>query len=163
MKTDPRFAANAASLLVFMMFVACAAVFGSRFQPGTWYEHLIKAPWTPPNWVFAPVWTLLYIAIAVAGWLVWRADKTFSFAVALWFAQLLLNATWSWLFFGRHLIGLALLDIVLVALMTGAFIVASAPISRTAAWLFVPYAAWILYAASLNLYAWIRNTSRGAA
>ena len=156
-----RFAANAASLVGFVVLVACAAVFGSRFQPGEWYEQLSKAPWTPPNWVFAPVWTLLYIAIAVAGWLVWRADKTFSLALALWVGQLLLNAAWSWLFFGRHLIGLALLDIVLLALVIGAFMVVSASVSRPATWLFAPYAFWILYAASLNFYAWSHSPSRG--
>src|SRR5688572_33129170 len=89
-----RLAANAASLVVFFILVAAAAIFGSRFEPGEWYEHLVKAPWTPPNWVFAPVWTLLYISIALAGWLVWRAKKGVSTALALWLGQLLLNAAW---------------------------------------------------------------------
>ena len=153
-----RFASSAASLVVFVVLAVAAATFGSRFAPGEWYEHLIKAPWTPPNWVFGPVWTLLYISIALAGWLVWRANTRFSFALALWLGQLLLNAAWSWLFFGRHLVGLALLDIVLLALVIGAFMVASASISRPATWLFAPYAAWILYAISLNFYAWSHNT-----
>jgi tryptophan-rich sensory protein len=148
---------NAASLAAFFLLVAAAATFGSRFEPGEWYEHLVKAPWTPPNWVFAPVWTVLYISIALAGWLVWRADRRLSMALAWWAVQLLLNAAWSWLFFGAHLIGLALLDIVLLALVVGAFMVASAPVSRAATWLFAPYAAWILYATSLNFYAWTHN------
>lgn len=158
-----RRAADAASLAVFVILVAAAAVFGSRFEPGAWYEQLTKAPWTPPNWLFAPVWTLLYIAIAVAGWLVWRAKTGPSAALALWFGQLLLNAAWSWLFFGRHLMGLALLDITLLALVIGAFMVTSAALSRAASWLFAPYAAWVVYALSLNFYAWAHNTPRGGA
>ena len=159
--THVRFAANAAALVVFFVLVAAAATFGSRFEPGEWYERLIKAPWTPPNWVFAPVWTLLYISIAVAGWLVWRASKGFSTALALWSCQLLLNAAWSWLFFGRHLMGLALLDISLLALVIGAFMATSAATSRAASWLFAPYAAWILYALSLNFSAWA-HSAQGA-
>ena len=158
-----RLAANAASLATFVILVAAAAVFGSRFEPGAWYEQLTKAPWTPPNWLFAPVWTLLYIAIAVAGWLVWRAKTGPSAALALWFGQLLLNAAWSWLFFGRHLMGLALLDITLLALVIGAFMVTSAALSRAASWLFAPYAAWVVYAPSLNFYAWAHNSPRGGA
>lgn len=73
-----RFASSAASLVVFVVLVVAAATLGSRFEPGEWYEHLIKAPWTPPNWVFGPAWTLLYISIALAGWLVWRAHTRFS-------------------------------------------------------------------------------------
>ena len=156
-----RLAANAASLAVFFILVAAAAIFGSRFEPGEWYEHLIKAPWTPPNWVFAPVWTLLYISIALAGWLVWRAKKGVSTALALWLGQLLLNAAWSWLFFGRHLMGLALLDITLLAFVIGAFMATSASMSRAASWLFAPYAAWVLYALTLNFYAWAHSTTGG--
>jgi tryptophan-rich sensory protein len=154
-------ATSAASLLVFLGLAATAAVVGSRFSPGEWYEQLDKAPWTPPNWVFAPVWTLLYIAIAVAGWLVWRSDGRFSLALSLWLAQLVLNSAWSWLFFGRHLIGVALLDIVLLALTIAAFVAFSASTNRTAAWLFAPYAAWVLYATSLNFYAWTHNAQHG--
>ena len=154
-------AAHAVALLVFVALVAAAATFGARFEPGPWYEQLVKAPWTPPNWLFGPVWTLLYVAIALAGWLVWRAKKGFSAPLALWVGQLLLNAAWSWLFFGEHHMGLALLDISLLVLAIGAFIVASAPLSRAASWLFAPYALWTLYALSLNFYAWANNPRGG--
>lgn len=158
-----RFTVSAMSLAAFLLVVAIAGVFGSRFTPGQWYEQLYKAPWTPPNWVFGPVWTLLYIAIAVAGWLVWREASRLSLPLALWCVQLVLNSAWSWLFFGRHYIGVALLDILLLGLAIAAFMVFTPPLSRLATWLFAPYAAWTLYAASLNFYAWTHNTPRGGA
>jgi tryptophan-rich sensory protein len=156
-----RRAADIASLLIFIILVAAAGALGSRFPPGDWYAHLIKAPWTPPNWVFAPAWSLLYLLIALAGWLVWRAKRASSVAICLWVGQLLLNAAWSWLFFGRHNLGLALLDVGLLALAIVAFMVASASTSRLASWLFAPYALWILFAMSLNFYAWFHNALRG--
>lgn len=156
---DLRTLGNGVALGVFVVLVAGAALFGAQFPPGEWYENLEKAPWTPPNWLFGPVWTLLYLAIAIAGWLVWKERRSagFSPALALWVVQLLLNAAWSWLFFGRHQIGLAALDITALAIAILAFIAVSAPVSRPAAALFAPYAAWVLYAMSLNLYAWWRN------
>lgn len=143
------------ALLGFLAATAATAFFASRFEPGQWYETLTKPPWTPPDWLFAPVWALLYLGIAVAGWLVWReAPRTLSAPLALWVAQLVLNAAWSWLFFGLHRPGAALVDIVLLLAAILAFIVAARPVSRAAAWLFVPYALWVGYATTLNLYIW---------
>lgn len=89
------------SLAVFVALVAAAAFTGAQFEPGAWYETLEKPQWTPPSWLFAPVWTLLYVAIAFAGWLTWRQRaRPFTPASILWFLQLLLNVSWSWVFFG---------------------------------------------------------------
>ena len=101
------------ALALFVVATALAAVFGAQFRPDGWYASLAKPSWTPPNWLFAPVWTALYCAIAVAGWLVWRASG-FGRGVAIWIVALIFNAAWSWLFFGRHAIGGALLDISLL-------------------------------------------------
>jgi tryptophan-rich sensory protein len=147
------------SLALFVAAVAGAAVAGSQFRPGAWYAALEKPAWTPPDWLFAPVWTALYVAIAVAGWLVWRggASPRRSAALGFWVAQLLLNALWSWLFFGLHRPGLALVEIAALWLAILGFALAAWPVKRLATVLFVPYALWVGYAAALNLALWRLN------
>lgn len=146
------------SLALFLLAAALAAFTASRFQPGAWYEALQKPAWTPPDWLFAPVWAVLYIAIAVAGWLVWRrSEGRFSAALAFWAAQLALNTAWSWLFFGLHRPGLAMVDIVALWIAIVGFAVAAWPVHRLAAALFVPYAIWVGYAAALNFAIWRAN------
>jgi translocator protein len=138
------------SLLVFFVLVAAAALTGAQFEPGTWYESLAKPPWTPPSWIFGPVWTVLYVAIAVAGWVAWReAGGRVSLAVVLWIFQLLFNASWSWLFFGLQAPVLALINIVVLLAAIIAFIVTAG--SRLAVGLFLPYALWVAFAGLLNL------------
>jgi benzodiazapine receptor len=137
--------------LPFLVAVAATAFIAGRFRPGAWYEALAKPSWTPPGWLFAPVWFLLYLGIAVAGWLVWRAGGSgATLPLALWVAQLVLNAAWSWLFFGLHRPGAALVDIVILLVLILAFVVAAYRVSRVAAWLVVPYALWVLFATALN-------------
>ncbi|MBW8639769.1 tryptophan-rich sensory protein [Hoeflea sp. WL0058] len=137
------------ALVVFLILVAFAASGGVFFRPGTHYEALKKPTWTPPNRVFPVAWTILYIMIAIAGWLVWRAEGA---GAALWFwvIQLVLNGVWSWFFFGRKDIRLALYDILLLLAMIVAFIIAAAPTSTWAALLFLPYLAWVGFATALN-------------
>ena len=137
------------SLLVFLALVGCAAYFGAAYQPGPFYAALAKPAWTPPDWLFAPVWTVLYVMIAIAGWLVWRA-RSFGVALAIWFLALALNAAWSYLMFGQKRIDFAFIDIVLLLLAIVAFIVAARPIDRRASLLFVPYLLWVGYATALN-------------
>jgi tryptophan-rich sensory protein len=149
------------SLALFLLAAALAAFTASRFQPGAWYEALQKPAWTPPDWLFAPVWTVLYIAIAVAGWLVWRhGGAQPSVPLLFWVAQLILNFVWSWLFFGLHRPDLALLDIVLLGVAIAGFVISALPVSRLAAALFVPYAVWVAYAAALNFSIWQANQPR---
>ena len=99
------------SLLVFVVLVVAAASSGVLFKPGEWYKGLLKPSWTPPNWLFGPVWSVLYVMIAVAGWLVWRAEGT-GVALSFWFLQLALNAVWSGIFFGLRRMDLAFYNIV---------------------------------------------------
>jgi len=106
--------------------------------------------------VFGPVWTVLYIMIAIAGWVVWRAGDRGA-ALAAWSVALVLNALWSWLFFGRHAIGWALADILALGLAIVIFIVAAWNVSRTASLLFVPYLMWVSYATALNAAIWRLN------
>jgi tryptophan-rich sensory protein len=142
--------------VIFMAAVMAAATIGSSFLPGEWYQALAKPAWTPPNWLFAPVWTVLYVMIGFAGWLVWRAEGA-SPAVAIWIVQLGLNAAWSWVMFGLHYIGAALGVIAVLWLAILLFIVTARRTSGTAAALFVPYLAWVSFAAALNFEIWRLN------
>lgn len=123
------------------------------------YATLDQPAWAPPPGVFGPVWTLLYIAMAWAAWLVWR-ERGFARArgaLGLFIAQLVLNALWSWLFFAWHRGALAFVDIVALLLLIVATVVAFARIRRLAGWLLVPYLAWVCFATALNFSVWQRN------
>lgn len=142
-------------IIGFVVFIAaCVAVAasGALFRPGPWYETLRKPWWRPPNWLFGPAWTVLYIMIAVSGWLVWREAGIAGAALPLvvYGAQLLINAAWSWLFFGLRRMDLALVDVAALWLSIVLMIWLFAPISATAAWLLAPYLAWVSFAAFLN-------------
>lgn len=137
------------SLLPFIGAVFAVASTGAIFMPGAWYQSLKKPVWTPPSWLFAPAWTILYGMIAVAGWLVWKADGG-RLVLSIWAANLVFNAAWSWLMFGRRQIAMALVDAFAMLGTIVLFILWAAPVSMTAAWLFVPYLAWVSFAAFLN-------------
>ena len=121
-----------------------------------WYPTLAKPTWTPPSWVFGPVWTVLYIMMAVAAWLVWRSGNAKT-ALVLFCAQLALNLAWSFLFFGARSPGLGLIDIVPLWLAVAATIFAFSFHSRVAAFLMVPYLAWVSFATALNAAIYMMN------
>jgi translocator protein len=137
--------------VVFLLLSAAAAIFGAQFEPGAWHAALAKPDWHPPNALFGPVWTVLYVLIAIAGWRAWFTDgPRRQVLLALWAAQLLLNAAWSWLFFGLRLPWLAFADIVLLLAAIVGFIAVGWKPQRIGALLFLPYAAWVAFAAALN-------------
>lgn len=146
------------SLAVFLILSFSAAYFGAQFLPGEWYAELEKPSWNPPAWIFGPVWTFLYAAMAVAGWLVWRADHPDRrAALALWALQLVLNALWSWIFFGLYRPGLAAIEI---AMLWGAILATAVLFWRIrplGGALLVPYLAWVSFAAVLNVALWWLN------
>ena len=145
------------SLAAFAALMILAGSSGAFFQPGAWYERLAKPWWTPPNWAFGPIWTVLYVMIAVSGWLVWESGERGT-ALWLWGAQLVLNALWSALFFGMKRMDLAFGEVTLMWLSIAAYIVVVLPISTLAALLFVPYLLWVTTAAALNFQVWRMNT-----
>ncbi len=122
-----------------------------------WYPTLVKPSFNPPNWLFAPVWTTLYVVMAVAAWRVWRVAGLKSLPLILFFAQLALNFAWSFLFFRFHLIGVALADIGLLLLLILATAIAFWQRDRLAGLLFLPYIAWVGFASALNLAIWQLN------
>lgn len=125
-----------------------------------WYKELIKASWTPPAWVFGPTWTLLYILMTVAVWLVYQTDtkpRQRNTAYALFFGQLALNALWSLLFFGLHSPAWALIDLSLLILLLAITIRHFYRIRPLAGFLLIPYLLWSVYALSLNAAIWWLN------
>ena len=142
--------------LFIVLVLGGGTLIGVTTLPGGWYAGLIKPSFNPPNWIFAPVWTLLYLLIAIAGWRIWQRDPR-STAMTAWFIQLGLNFVWSPVFFGAHRIGLALAIIVALLAAILSFIATAWPRDRVASWLFVPYAAWVTFATALNAAVWRLN------
>jgi len=142
-----------------LLLCFAAASPGAVFMPGEWFAALKKPSWNPPSWVFGPVWTALYAMMAAAAWLVWQRGgwKEQRKPLLIFLAQLALNALWTPLFFGLHRPGVAFAEIVLLWLAIVATLVAFRPVNRTAAWLLVPYLAWVSFAAVLNGTLWRLN------
>lgn len=131
-----------ASITLFLVLVVAGGlVIGFLTAPGEWYAGLTKPAFNPPNWIFAPVWTILYVLIAIAGWRSFERDRS-GWPMTFWWGQLALNFLWSPVFFAAHRIDLALIVILLLLAAILAFLAAAWRQDRTAAWLFAPYAAW---------------------
>lgn len=142
-----------------IMLVALVAASGARFRPDAWYTALEKPPGLPPNWVFPLVWSILYVLMAIAASWIWLAPESPARTVALWLygAQLVANGAWSWLFFGRHRIGQALLDLLTLLTLTALTTWAFMRVDFTAGILLWPYLAWLLVALYLNSAVWWLN------
>jgi tryptophan-rich sensory protein len=115
----------------------------------SWYPTLAKPALTPPEWLYAPVWTVLYIMVGISGWMVWQRNGA-SRALQLWGWQLGANALWVPAFFGLRSVALGLVDLMLMLILVGVTIHAFRKVRRLAAWLLVPYFAWCVFAAYLN-------------
>jgi translocator protein len=143
------------SILVLVASLALCfvtALTGSQFRPGEWYRSIAKPRWTPPNAVFAPVWTALYALMAIAAWLVWQQSGWHAATgpLVVFVVQLGLNAAWSYVFFGLHRIGLALIGIVALWLAIVVTLVSFWAVRPVAGILLVPYALWVGFATALN-------------
>jgi benzodiazapine receptor len=144
------FMSSRAALVPFILLVVGGGLLiGVLTGPGEWYQALAKPSFNPPGWLFGPVWTVLYVLIAIAGWRVWQADRSGA-AMKLWWLQLALNFMWSPVFFAMNSIGGALAVILALLLVILAFIATAWNTDRLAAWLFVPYLAWVAFASLLN-------------
>ena len=141
-------------------FTGILSAFVSQTSNNEWFLSLNKPSWNPPSYLFAPVWTFLYLLMGISLWLVWKSKvpEHKKKQACLFFAvQLFLNFWWSILFFRFHSPGIAFIDIVLMIVMILATIFAFARISRAAAWLLVPYISWVCFAAILNYTIWSMN------
>lgn len=157
-EATPTRAADILGLVVFGALVAIAALIGGLAAAGSSaeYDALEQPVWAPPSWLFTPVWTILYIAIAVAAWLVWRRAGV-SWPLLPWIIQLVLNAAWTPLFFGMGEYGWAAVEITVMWLAIGATVFAFWRVHRGAALLMIPYWVWVTYAGALNVAIWSLN------
>ncbi len=146
-------------LVAFLLLVVLAAAFGGQFAAGQWYYETMHRPsWNPPGWLFGPVWSVFYLLMALAAWMVWQTGHRMrNGAVAWWLIALLLNSLWSWIFFGIHRIGYALLEMSLLIGILVMCIQSFRLISRPAAALLLPCLAWLLFSWLLNLTIWLMN------
>ena len=140
-------------------FAAAAIGAVASADAAAFYAGLVRPSWAPPAWLFAPVWSTLYAAMAVAAWLVWRAAPAAQTrtALGLFVAQLAVNALWSWLFFAWQLIGWALVELAVLWLLILCTLVAFYRIRLLAASLLVPYLVWVGFAGVLNWTIWMAN------
>jgi len=141
------------ALVVYLVFIAvvvtCGALIGINNVPGDWYQSLNKPPFNPPNWIFGPVWTTLYVMIAIAGARTWLRSRMGG-RMQLWGSQMLLNFLWSPMFFGMQSPAAGLIIIVPMLICIVAFIILTSRRDRLSMLLFIPYAAWVGFATLLN-------------
>ena len=150
------------SLIFFVVVSFSVAALGSIFTNQslkTWYTTIKKPSWNPPNWIFAPVWTTLYLMMAVAGWLVWekQSPQVFSLPLILFFIQLILNGFWSVIFFGMQKMGLAVAEVILLWIFILMTIISFWELVPLAGALLIPYLLWVSFAFFLNLTIWRLN------
>ncbi len=146
-------------LVLWILLALTAGWIGSMFMPGQWYNSLAKPSWNPPSSLFAPVWTVLYVLMGIAAWLVW---KKAGFAGAkvyltLFLIQLLLNALWSYLFFGAHQPMIAFFEILILWALILLTLLGFWKINPLAGGLLIPYLCWVSFASALNFQLWQLN------
>ncbi|MCA0304225.1 MAG: tryptophan-rich sensory protein [Proteobacteria bacterium] len=140
-----------------LLVIGGGMAIGYATRPDAWYAALAKPSFNPPNWLFAPVWTMLYVLVAIAGWRTWQRLPASATAMRLWALQLVLNFAWSPTFFGLHRVDLAFGVVVAMLASIAAFIAVSARRDRVSALLFAPYLAWVGFATLLNGAIWRLN------
>lgn len=147
------------SILIPLITGSIAGFFTTKGVDG-WYAAAIKPSFNPPNWIFAPVWTALYILMGIALYLIWKSDAEKNIkqtALILFAVQLTLNFFWSFIFFSLRQTGWAFVEIVVMWLSILFTILWFGKISSDAAWLLVPYISWVSFASLLNFYIWKLN------
>ena len=153
---------SGALLLAWILLIAgLGALAGVLFPPGEWFASLVKPTFQPPNWLFGPVWTALYVAMAVAAWLVQRATGVDGAlrrrAFVLFFAQFVLNLAWTPLFFGLRSPGLAFIDICVLWIVLLWTLLTFGRLRPLAGYLLLPYLLWVSFALVLNGTIWLMN------
>lgn len=149
------------ALIVSLLLVGVVAALGglASADAAADYGELAQPSWAPPSYLFGPVWSALYVLMAVAAWLIWRAGPRWSNpAIVVYGVQLALNLLWSPLFFGLGWRGLALVDILLLDIAVAVAIAMFWKVNRVAAAMLVPYFAWVLFATALNYSVWSLNS-----
>jgi tryptophan-rich sensory protein len=154
---------NVSKAILAILICQAAGIVGSFFTMpsiATWYAGLVKPVFSPPNWIFAPVWTTLFTLMGISAFLIWRAGlnrREVKIALAVFIGQLVLNTCWSIIFFGLHSPMAAFFEIIVLWSFILASIILFAKISKLAAVLLVPYILWVSFAAVLNYFIWRLN------
>lgn len=157
MKKKPEnYLALAVSIIICNLAGALGALFTFAAIP-TWYVSLVKPTFAPPNWIFGPVWTTLYVLMGISAYLVWKQGKKAEFPLKIFGLQLVLNALWSILFFGLRSPALGFLGIVALWLSIVYSIKLFWNLDRRAAYLLIPYILWVTFASILNAAIWMLN------
>jgi tryptophan-rich sensory protein len=152
------------SLIFWIGICFAVAAVGGHWTAGeipNWYQTLRRPTFAPPNWVFGPVWSLLYLLMSLAAWTVSQSEASpvRTWGLALFAVQLALNLAWSWIFFRQHAIGAAAVEVVVLWCSIGATTLIFHGVAPTATWLMVPYWAWVSFASALNIAYWRLNPS----
>lgn len=154
---------NIFKLIIAIGISEAAGIIGSIFTASsipTWYATLARPELSPPNWVFGPVWTMLFALMGIAAFLIWQKGinhRDVKVALSVFGIQLILNTLWSIVFFGLQNPGAAFMEIIVLWVAILATIIMFAKISRVAAWLLVPYILWVTFAGYLNYSIWMLN------
>lgn len=150
--------AGLAGWLAISVAAGAVGAFASA-DAGTFYEQLVRPGWAPPAWLFAPVWSVLYLVMGVAAWLVWRerAVSTTGWALSLYLIQLIANALWTWLFFAWRQGAWAFTEILVLLALIVATMIAFWRVSRAASMLLLPYLLWVAFASALTYATWRAN------
>lgn len=154
---------NTLKLIIAILICEIIGMIGSLFTiPAIagWYAHLVKPEFAPPNWIFGPVWTLLFMLMGIAMYLVWKNGldrRDIKIAFGVFACQLFLNSLWSIIFFGLRSPGEAFVEIIFLWLAILVTIIVFSKISKPAAWLLVPYMLWVSFAVFLNYSIWVLN------
>ena len=154
------------NILWLFFFISLCLIFGNGLggyftfiSVETWYQTLNKPNFNPPDWVFGPVWTTLYILMGISVWLVWKrkpsADRTIG--IRIFWVQLFFNILWTYIFFGIQKIGLSFLEIIFLIFLIFSNIIYFLKIDKIAGYLLIPYLIWVLYASVLTYNIWILN------
>jgi len=146
-------------LAFWIVLTFSVAAFASQFEPGVWYTTIAKPDWTPPGWLFGPVWGMLYLAMSISAWLIWRqrSQSAVSIPLGFYMMQLAVNGLWSWIFFGRQWIGLAFIDLITLVILVAMTLAVFLRIRKAAGLMLIPYLIWISFAAALNFQIWRMN------
>jgi translocator protein len=151
---------KALSLMAFLLLTLAVGGLGGWATSQsvlTWFPTLIKPSWTPPSYLFGPVWTGLYVLMAISAWLIWKHEPNARGALLPYFIQLALNLAWSFVFFGLQQPGLAVANILALWVAIAWTIKAFSNQDRIASWLLAPYLVWVTFAAALNISIWWLN------
>jgi len=145
--------------VVVVMAIGISASFFTGSSVNGWFTTIEKPSWNPPSWLFAPVWTILYVMIGLALYRLWTSPSSSlrSIAIGLFCLQMALNFAWSLIFFGRQQVGWALVDILFLWVVIGGCILIFTRVSPVAAKLFIPYWLWVSFATALNYAIWQLN------